>query len=86
MRKNYVLDTNVLLHDPQAIFKFEDNDVIIPIYVIEEVDRFKRDSTERGRKERSVSRLLDGLRENGGQLAQGVPLPDGWTLRVYVPE
>ena len=45
MKKNYVLDTNVLLHDPHAIFKFEDNDVVIPIYVIEEVDQFKREST-----------------------------------------
>ena len=43
MKKNYVLDTNVLLHDPHAIFKFEDNDVIIPIYVIEEIDQFKRE-------------------------------------------
>ena len=42
MKKNYVLDTNVLLHDPRAIFRFEDNDVIIPIYVIEEIDQFKR--------------------------------------------
>ena len=60
--KNFVLDTNVLLYDPQAIFKFEDNDVVIPIYVIEEVDQFKRESTERGRNARSISRLLDGLR------------------------
>ena len=49
MRKLFILDSNVLLHDPQAIFKFEDNDLIIPIYVIEEIDRFKRDSSERGR-------------------------------------
>ena len=53
MRKVYVLDTNVLLHDPHAIFKFEDNDVIIPIYVIEEVDQFKREGSERGRNART---------------------------------
>src|SRR5438270_715771 len=41
MKKNYVLDANVLLHDPHAIFKFEDNNVIIPIYAIEEVDKFE---------------------------------------------
>ncbi len=54
MKKNYVLDTNVLLHDPLAIFKFEDNDLILPIYVIEEIDQFKRDSNERGRNARTV--------------------------------
>ena len=39
MKKNYVLDANVLLHDPNAVFKFEDNNVIIPIYAIEEIER-----------------------------------------------
>jgi PhoH-like ATPase len=86
MKKNYVLDTNVLLHDPQCIFKFEDNDLFIPIYVIEEIDTFKRDSDERGRNARAVVRNLDGLRETGGSLAGGVPVGDGGTLRVYVPE
>ena len=41
--KNYVLDTNVLLHDPRAMFAFGDNHVVIPIYVIEEIDTFKKD-------------------------------------------
>jgi len=86
MKKNYVLDTNVLVHDPQAIFKFEDNDLIIPVYVLEEIDRFKRDTTERGRNAREVARLLDGLRETHGSLASGIPLKDGGTLRVYVPQ
>src|SRR5215469_11859339 len=57
MKKNYVLDTNVLLHDPHAIFRFEDNNVIIPIYAIEEVDQFKREGSERGRNARSIARL-----------------------------
>ena len=86
MEKNYVLDTNVLLHDPQSIFKFEDNDVLIPIYVIEEIDTFKRDSTERGRNARAVVRNLDALREEGGCLSDGVPVGDGGTLRVHVPD
>jgi PhoH-like ATPase len=86
MKKNYVLDTNVLLHDPFAIFKFEDNDLILPIYVIEEIDQFKRDSNERGRNARSVTRLLDAERAKGGSLAQGVPIGDGGSLRVYVPD
>ena len=77
MKKNYVLDTNVLLHDPRAIFRFEDNDVIIPIYVIEEVDQFKREGTERGRNARTIARLLDDLRDKGGSLSTGVPLDLG---------
>jgi PhoH-like ATPase len=85
MKKNYVLDTNVLLHDPRAIFRFEDNNVIIPIYVIEEVDQFKREGSERGRNARHIARALDELREKGGSLARGVPLESGGTLRVAVP-
>ncbi len=85
MKKNYVLDTNVLLHDPQAIFRFEDNNVIIPIYAIEEVDQFKREGSERGRNARSTARLLDELRERGGSLSKGVALESGGTLRVAVP-
>ncbi|HNS97454.1 MAG TPA: PhoH family protein [Polyangiaceae bacterium] len=86
MKKNYVLDTNVLLHDPQAIFRFEDNTVFIPIFVIEEVDQFKREGSERGRNARTVSRLLDGLRERNGSLADGVPLDNGGFLRVVLPQ
>jgi len=86
MKKNYVLDTNVLLHDPYAMFKFEDNDVILPIYVIEEVDQFKRDSNERGRNARTVSRLLDAQREEFGSLSRGVKTSEEGTLRVHVPE
>ncbi len=86
MKKNYVLDTNVLLHDPFAIFKFEDNDLIIPIYVIEEIDQFKRESNERGRNARTVTRLLDAERDKNGSLSHGVPIGDGGSLRVHVPE
>jgi PhoH-like ATPase len=87
MKKNYVLDTNVLIHDPRAIFKFEDNDVIIPIYVIEEIDQFKREGTERGRNCRQVARYLDELRAAAtDSLSKGVGLGDGLgTLRVAVP-
>jgi len=85
MKKNYVLDTNVLLHDPQAIFRFEDNNVVIPIYAIEEVDQFKREGSERGRNARSIARLLDELRDRGGSLSNGVMLDSGGMLRVAVP-
>ncbi|MCP9773456.1 PhoH family protein [Synechococcus sp. Tobar12-5m-g] len=73
MKKTFVLDTNVLLHDPGALSRFEDNNVVIPIEVVEEIDRFKRDATEKGRNARLVSRLLDGLRQKGN-LAEGVEI------------
>jgi len=81
MKKTYVLDTNVLLHDPQSIFKFEDNDLVIPITVIEEIDGFKKDLSETGRNARHVSRILDSLRQQK-PLMEGVPLESGGTLRV----
>jgi PhoH-like ATPase len=81
MKKNYVLDTNVLLHDPEALFHFEDNDVVVPIYVIEEIDSFKRELSELGRSARQVSRHLDALRQQGS-LSDGVLLPGGGKLYV----
>jgi len=79
--KNFVLDTNVLLYDPQAIFKFEDNCLIIPITVIEEIDRFKKDMNETGRNARQFSRILDDLRKKGS-LASGITMENGGCLRV----
>jgi len=81
MIKNFVLDTNVLLHDPGALYAFEENNVVLPIYVVEEIDKFKRDMNELGRSARGVSRTLDELRSQGN-LAEGVDLPDGGKLRV----
>ncbi len=86
MKKNFVLDTNVLLHDPRSIFGFDDNDVVIPIYVIEEIDNFKRDLSTLGRNARQVSRFLDEFRAQG-KLREGVPLGDGrGHVRVLVAE
>src|SRR5213592_4371610 len=82
MRKNFVLDTNVLLHDPRAMFHFADNDVIIPIYVLEEIDHFKKELSELGRNAREVARRLDEFRNNGAHLSDGVALDGGGTLRV----
>jgi PhoH-like ATPase len=79
--KNYVLDTNVLLHDPNSLLSFQKNHVLIPIEVIEEIDRFKRESTELGQNARTVSRTLDGLRTSG-HLSKGVQLENGGCLRV----
>jgi PhoH-like ATPase len=84
LRPRYVLDTNVLLHDPQALSGFGESSVLIPIEVIEEIDRFKREAGERGKNARAVSRILDGLRAHG-RLSQGVQLPNGGTLRIVLP-
>jgi PhoH-like ATPase len=66
------------------MFKFEDNNVIVPIYVIEEIDQFKREGTERGRNARTISRLIDQLRPTGS-LSKGVPLDGGGSLRIAIP-
>ena len=79
--KNYLLDTTVLLHDAQALFNFGENNVIIPIPVIEDVDHFKKDVSEIGRSARQVSRILDRLRQRAS-LASGVPLEDGGRIVV----
>ena len=79
--KNYVLDTNVLLHDARALYAFADNNVVIPIYVIEEVDTFKKDQSELGRNARQVARLLDDVRSTG-TLSHPQPLPSAGTVRV----
>ncbi len=85
MRKNFVLDTNILLHNPEAIFGFADNTVWIPIVVIEEIDQFKKDGSELGRNAREVARHLDALRALG-TLTDGVPLDSGGSLHVIMTE
>jgi PhoH-like ATPase len=86
LKKNFVLDTNVLLHDPRSMFGFEDNDVVIPIYVIEEIDNFKRDLSTLGRNARQVSRYLDEFRVQG-KLGEGVPIgPDKGRIFVLMTD
>jgi PhoH-like ATPase len=80
--KHFVLDTNVLIHDPRAVLQFADNEVVVPIFVIEEIDQFKKEASERGRNAREVARLLDGLRAGGARLSDGALLPSGGKLRV----
>ena len=74
--KVFVLDTSVLLYDPSSIFKFGKNIVQIPLVVIEELDRFKRDPNENGRNARTFSRYVDQLRKKGS-IAEGVKLDNG---------
>lgn len=81
MVKNYVLDTNVLIHDPESIYNFEDNNVIIPLPVLEELDSLKRRNDSIGRSARHVVRELDTLRQLG-DLSKGVKLQNGGTLTV----
>lgn len=81
MKKVFVLDTSVLLHDPKAIFCFEDNEVLIPYAVLEELESKKRLLDEVGHLARQGIRYLDQLRE-GGQLSQGVSLPSEGRLRI----
>ena len=81
--KRFILDTNVLLHNSSAIFAFGKNQVIIPITVIEELDKFKSYSDEKGRHARTVSRYLDNLRKRG-KLSEGVSLDNGGRLKVVM--
>jgi len=81
-RKIFLLDTNVLLHDSKSILSFQDNEVVIPLAVIEEMDRFKKDGGETGRNARHVARILDNLRQQGVLTNGGVELSDGGRLRV----
>ncbi len=84
--KNYVLDTNVLLHDARSLYAFADNNVIIPIYVIEELDTFKKDQAELGRNARQIARLLDEHRSGPGGLSQPQPMMNGGTIRIALPK
>lgn len=81
MRKRFILDTNVLLYDPKAIEVFDDNEVIIPISVLDELDKAKKYPDEKGRNARAIIRKLDSIRSKGS-LSQGVELESGPTVRV----
>ncbi|MFW6060761.1 MAG: PhoH family protein [Phycisphaeraceae bacterium] len=80
--KTFVLDTNVLLHNPASLYMFKDNEVVIPFAVLEELDKFKKQSDDVGRNAREVIRQLDQLRQQG-KLAHGVTWNgEGGTIRV----
>lgn len=81
MKKTFVLDTNVLLHNAECIDSFADNTVVLPMAVIEELDKFKRDNNELGRNARQVIRTLDELR-GLGNLRDGVPIGKGGSLKI----
>jgi PhoH-like ATPase len=83
--KTFVLDTNVLLHNPNALFAFKDNRVVLALAVIEELDRFKRGNDELGRNARETIRAIDSHRELG-PLGSGVPLENGGILQIVLPQ
>lgn len=83
MKKTFVLDTNVLIHDPSCLGRFKDNEIVIPLVVLEELDRIKTRMDEVGRAARTVARNLDLLRqEKGGSLVRGIELSGGGFLRI----
>ncbi|MFA5389566.1 MAG: PhoH family protein, partial [Candidatus Omnitrophota bacterium] len=71
------------LHNSESLHAFADNEVVLPIDVIEELDIFKKDSDEKGRNARAAIRMLDDLREHG-KLGEGVPLENGGLLRIIM--
>ncbi|HJR72077.1 MAG TPA: PhoH family protein [Luteimonas sp.] len=85
-KRIYVLDTNVLMHDPTALFKFEEHDVFLPMQVIEELDNGKKGTSEASRNARQVSRFINELIENQGtdKISSGLTLtrPNGLQLRA----
>lgn len=85
IKKMYILDTNILMHDPHSMLSFGDAAIGIPAIVLEELDKFKREGTDKGRNSREAVRFLDSLREKGS-LREGVPLENGGTLRILFQE
>lgn len=84
-RKAFVIDTNVLLHDPDAIGKFRDNDVIIPLVVLEELDGMKRLSDELGKNARQILRYIDALKDRKkGDFNSGVQVENDVLVKISV--
>ncbi len=84
-RKTFVIDTNVFIHDPTAIQNFQDNDVVIPLAVLEELDSLKRYTDESGKNSREVIRYIDSLKaETMGDLHSGVVIPEGPKVRILL--
>ncbi len=90
MKKIFILDTNVLIHDPEAMFSFDDNDVYLPIYVIEEIDKLKEYSDRVGKSARETSRNIEKLRKeeknSNLSLLKGLKNSTGGTFRIVLGE
>lgn len=81
MNKIYVLDTNVLVQAPHALMSFEENEVVLPLVVVEELDNLKKDEGEKGANVREAIRLLERFRERGN-LLEGVDTLHGGRIRI----
>ncbi|SHK09150.1 PhoH-like ATPase [Geosporobacter subterraneus DSM 17957] len=81
MIKNYVIDTNVMIHDPKFLYNFEDNNIVIPIIAVEELDKLKKAPGVVGYHARSVLKELNKVRQYGNFL-EGISLPNGGTIRI----
>jgi len=81
MVKNYIIDTNVMIHDPMFLYNFDDNDIIIPIVTIEELDKLKKAEGMVGYHSRRVLKELNKIRQYGNFL-EGIRLPNGGTIRI----
>ena len=81
MNKIYILDTTVILNDSNAIFSFPEEHVIIPLSVIEKVDKFKREMNDLGKNAREFNRTMDTLRKRGS-LTEGIELDNKGTLQI----
>lgn len=90
MKKIFILDTNVLIHDPEAMFSFDDNDVYLPIYVIEEIDKLKEYNDRVGKSARETSRNIEKLRKeeknSNLSLLKGLKNSTGGTFRIVLGE
>ena len=81
--KSFVIDTNVFIHKPDCVLSFRDNEVVIPLWVLEELDKLKTYSDERGRNARHAIRFLDELGRKGS-LSEGGKMENGSSLRVVM--
>jgi len=82
--KNYVLDTNVLLHDPASLDRFKENHLCVPVDVLSELDKFKSEQTERGANARRVHRRLTAMFSSSNQITKGVTTEGGGTVRLVI--
>ena len=84
LAKNFVIDTNVLLHDPGCLGRFADNHLCIPADVLSELDKFKGEQSERGANARKVHRMLTELFSHGDDVTKGVPTEGGGSVRLVI--
>lgn len=87
MHKTFVIDTSVLIYDPSSLTKFKDNEVIIPLIVLEELNSFKHSTDELGKHARQVLRYIDSIKKMGSQdFVKGIKIPEGPTIKIHLQD